>query len=59
MKEKLRVSAFSRVHMYGTINPHYSVHDIYTTKIGVKESEHVSWTGLQISGHSLAVEEGR
>ncbi len=27
--------------------------------IGVNELERVSWTRLQISGHSLAVEEGR
>ncbi|MPC90304.1 hypothetical protein E2C01_085281 [Portunus trituberculatus] len=45
--------------MYNTINPHYSVHDIYTTKIGENEFDRVSWTRLRINGHSLAVEEGR
>ncbi|MPC73633.1 hypothetical protein E2C01_067968 [Portunus trituberculatus] len=57
MKDKLMYS--SRVHMCGTINPHYSVHDIYTTKIGVNKSKHISCTDLRISRHSLALEEGR
>ena len=47
--------------MYNTINPHHSVHDIYTTNIDVNELECVSWTRLRVrvNGHSLTVEEGR
>ena len=59
MKMKLSTSDSSRIHMYNVINPRYSVHDIYITKIVVNEFERVSWTRLRIGGHSLAVEEGR
>lgn len=55
MKIKLSVSDSSRVQMYNVINPLYIVHNIYTTKIRVNELERVSWTRLQVSGHSLAV----
>ena len=50
--DKLRVSASSRVHMHNTVKPQYRVHDIYTTKHGVRELE-------RVSGHILEVEEGR
>ena len=45
--------------MYNTINPTYTVHDIYKCNTKVNELERVSWTRLRVSGHSLAVEEGR
>ena len=59
MTDELRVKASSRVHMYNTVKPQFRVHDIYTTKHGVRELELVSWIRIRISGHSLAVEEGR
>ena len=48
----------SRVHMYEAKNPQYSIHIIYTTKIGVNDLERVSWTRQRVSGYSLAVKKG-
>ena len=59
LKAKVSMSVSGRMLMYITINPHRSVHDIYTSKIDVNELERVSWTRLRVSGHSLAVEEVR
>ena len=59
MKQRSRLSESGRVQLYSIINPHYVVHAIYKSNTRVNELERVSWTRLRVSGHSLAVEEGR
>ena len=34
-------------------------HEIYVTKTNINENHRISWTRMRVSGHSLAVEEGR
>ena len=59
LKDKLRDLESGRIHMYNSVNPLYKVHDNYISSSKVNEAERVSWTRLRVSGHSLAVEEGR
>ena len=56
---KLRNSNSNRIMFYKTINPDLVVHDIYVKRLKVNETERISWTKMQLSAHSLAVETGR
>lgn len=59
IKLKIISSESNRVKLYNTINPDFSVHPIYMSKIKVNERERISWTRFRVSAHSLAIEEGR
>lgn len=59
LKQKLLNSDSSRLQLYCVLNPNLETHNIYKTKNNINENHRVSWTRVRVSGHSLAVEEGR
>ena len=58
-REKVLNSDSSRFQLYCILKPNLESHVIYTNEKYEKEAHHVSWTKIRVSGHSLAVEEGR
>ena len=59
LHQEVTNSQSSRCTYYKEINPHLSVHDIYSTKCIVNENERISWSKLRLSAHSLVIETGR
>ena len=59
LHQEVTNSQSSRCTYYKKINPHLSVHDIYSTKCIVNENERISWSKLRLSAHSLVIETGR
>lgn len=59
LKRDLSLSASSRKVTYKEINPDLSVHDIYTSRHGIREDHRVSFSRFRLSTHWLAVETGR
>ena len=59
---KARVAAnprhSSRLTWYSAVNPHGTVHSVYSQASQVNELERVSWTRLRLSSNSLAIEQG-
>lgn len=52
-------SSSSRCIIYKEINPGLSVHDVYTKKHLIPESNRIAFTRFRVSGHSLSVETRR
>ena len=59
LKQKVLNSESSRYQLYCVLNPNLDIHDIYATRTKIVENHRISWTRIRVSGHSLAVEEGR
>lgn len=59
IKQSVRDSTSSRRITYLEINPHLSLHAVYSMSERVAERDRVAFTRFRVSSHSLAVETGR
>ena len=56
---RILASSSSRALTYREINPHLSVHEMYTHQFRGKESDRIVTSRLRLQSHRLKVETGR